>query len=206
MDKKIYLTVSGFNIEIYLTKASNNVFQDKIKKEIYYSCKEFINVHKPEKIDYVIKFLETPQIPSFTKKRIFYISLYAEKTKTIETYYQINSTLFLVILKYILVKLLGNKGFFLHGSASLINNKANLFLGKPGSGKSTIISLINKKYQSLADDILILRKEHGQYLVYQSPFLEKIFLTKKSTPYYLGKIFFLKKRKFVKIIKNLIKT
>jgi serine kinase of HPr protein (carbohydrate metabolism regulator) len=48
-----------------------------------------------------------------------------------------------------------------------------MFMGSSGAGKSTIASFLKTKYPLLSDDIMILKKEGLEYIVYQFPFPEK---------------------------------
>lgn len=65
--------------------------------------------------------------------------------------------------------LLFQKILFLHASSLVINNKAYVFCGEVGAGKSTIRKL-GGQYPSLSDDTTIIKKEGDEYFVYPSPF------------------------------------
>lgn len=121
----------------------------------------------------------------------------------VTTYYQISILQFQLIIREILLKLLSkNKGFLLHGSANLINNSAIIYLGISGTGKSTIIKLLKKKYIPLADDTVIIKKNNKKWWFYQPPFIEKEhWIVRKQQGYPLAKVFILKKTPYVNIQK-----
>lgn len=100
---------------------------------------------------------------------------------------------FIQILNKIIEDFHIKTGFFLHASASCIHNAASLFLGKSGAGKSTITSLISKKYNTLADDRVLIIKEKGLFYLYQVPFIEKNQIIKKNNKRYkIGNIYILR--------------
>ena len=67
--------------------------------------------------------------------------------------------------------LVENKGVMIHSASIIKDTKGYLFLGKSGSGKTTVSeSAYNKKYKVLSDDVTIIRKEGKSYKVYNSPF------------------------------------
>jgi hypothetical protein len=78
-------------------------------------------------------------------------------------------------------------GFLMHGSCVICENKAYLFCGKPGAGKSTVAKLSNRKV--LSDETLIIKELNDHILVYGTPFGGELKpLNEKET---LNKIFFL---------------
>jgi len=87
--------------------------------------------------------------------------------------------------------LLFNKGFLLHASAFLINNKAHIFSGKIGVGKSTIIKLHPHRLP-LNDDAAIVRKIGNQFWAYASPFYEKGRTPKSEGKYKIKGVYFIK--------------
>lgn len=51
-----------------------------------------------------------------------------------------------------------NNRFLLHGSAVVIKNKAHIFLGKPGAGKSTTVAAFAKAdFEIMADDMVVIK-------------------------------------------------
>src|SRR3989344_2810424 len=71
--------------------------------------------------------------------------------------------LFNDLLKIVLINILNkNNGFILHASSLVKRNKGYIFVGKEGSGKSTIRKL-HSDLLSLGDDSALVRKESNKY-------------------------------------------
>lgn len=176
--------------------------REKIENEILEYCKGFTVDQKVKKIDFFIDFVSKylPEIIGHkNKKRKAYFFLYEESgVRRFVTSCRISIFQFQLILIDILYKLLfPNKGILIHASAVFANNKAFLFLGKSEAGKSTIMRFLSKNYRPLADDSLIIKKENGDFYLYQTPFVEHERWVRKnnSGKYPIGRIFFLKKSK-----------
>ena len=131
-----------------------------------------------------------------------YIEYYkvGKSKKSIFTFYTISLEQFIQLLRYLLFYLLKRTGFFMHGSVSIHNNKALLFLGPSGKGKSTIIGLLRNKALPFCDDSFIIRKIKSNYYCFQTPFLDKQSWVKKQSKGYLIKnIYILEQSKTVSI-------
>lgn len=208
MDKTkdmICLQIAGFNIKInfHQAKTTHSIFfKTKIYKEIQTFFRGFIVKKDKVNIDYVINFYEMSH--TFIKKNIgsknrnFLYLFMEKKSNEVITFYYISLSQLIIILLHIIQKLLAdNNGFILHASANIIMNKALLFLAPSGGGKSTVAALINKKYNIMADDAIIVRKKHGIYYCYQTPFVEKHAYVKKSiNKYKINSLYFLRKTKY----------
>ena len=201
----MYFNIAGFIICIKFQKTDWLLLRKKLFKEICKQCYAFKRDIKPRKIDYTIKIVQRNQAEIAVKKyqNKNFINLYETKEgNQIITFYQISLVQFLLILRIAIVKLLyKNSGFLLHSSASYIHGKALIFLGKDGTGKSTITQLLRKKYPALIDDISLIRKIDGYFYLFQAPFLEKNTLEKSQTKYSIGGIFFVKKADSVRLDK-----
>lgn len=111
------------------------------------------------------------------------------------------------ILMAVSIRLSQTGGFILHASACLFKNKALVFVGKSGAGKSTIKDLLSSSLKPLSDDVVFIKPKKNKYYLYQ-PFHQimkdkKIKYTNKK--FSLGKIFFLvksNKRSKIIMIKN----
>lgn len=206
----IYLNIAGFYIGIKLLEIEPPYFMEQdLKRRIenHYqgflvSEKSLVNI-KP---DYWIIYSPNNQfeVKIQTIEKKVYIKFYEESTRDkITTYYHISPMHLQLILRKVCQTLLSkNNGLMIHASASFVNNKANIFLGNSGAGKSTIMTILNDKFPSLADDSIILKKEKNDFFVYQTPFIEKNnWVIKKSNRVKLGNIFFLKKADFNRIDK-----
>src|SRR5437879_2603081 len=66
-------------------------------------------------------------------------------------------------------KLLGRRGFLLHAATVVRDGKAYIFTGRSGAGKSTVASL-SPEGSVLTDEISLLRREHGVWRAYGTPF------------------------------------
>jgi len=204
----IDISIAEFIIRIVVkpNKVENwSYARNKIRDEILDYCKNFIVVKRDnQKIDF---YLDTELLEViFEKKRSDkkYISFYdLTSGKKITTYNHISIFHFQHILKTALYILLTrNNGYVFHSSAANINGKATIFLGPQGSGKSTTVALLHKKFPALADDTSVVRREGKNLYLYQGPFFEKQWWIEKIDKKYLvDRIFFLRKANYYKIEK-----
>jgi hypothetical protein len=203
----IYLNIAGFNIKLifYSFLRQKNFSINNLKKRIINLFKGFIAKTEPKCTDFKIKFYK--RIPNIIEKKInnrntYFLYLYEQNDNEIRTFQHISINQFVFILIRLLQQLVVKNGFILHSSASLINNKACLFIGPSGAGKSTIINLLKQNYVPIADDSVIIREKDGKFFLYQTPVIEKNYWIKKSNQKFeIGKIYILKKAKNFKIIK-----
>lgn len=209
--ERVNLSIAGFVIQLVFHKSNYLSLIRQFKGSILYLKSGFILSENPSKIDYYLEFVER-NLMIFKKTKYIYNYFYEQKEKNrIITFYYISEQQFEAILRFIIDYLLSKDGFILHCSASLIDGKANLFLGKSGAGKTTIVTLLNKAYPILIDDIGFIRKiGEKNFYFYQTPFLDKINpyakITKNSKRYPLGRIFFLQKAHNVKLVDILSKN
>lgn len=157
-------------------------------------------------VDFTIDFIWnlTQDVIADKRQQKVFINYYRYKSpRHIETYYQISVYQFELLLSVVLENLLSKSwGFFLHGSAIEKDDKAYLFLGKSGAGKSTAVKMLKKKFRPLADDMLIVRKRGNHFIAYQNPNPEKeadFIKEKKGVP--VDRVFFLRKSLHFKIEK-----
>lgn len=203
---KIYFQIAGFNICINFCDTEWVYIKDKLKKEILAYINSFVADKKPEKIDYQIDIVWEQELKLlyFKKEKTAYLKFYTKASqKKLIASYALSIVEFRKLLTHTVSELLiRSKGFLLHSSAAKIGNKADIFTGPSGAGKSTIASMLKDKYTILSDDISIVRKEGGKYYFYQTPFVDKAFWIKNGKKKYpLGRIFFLEKSKYFKIVK-----
>lgn len=200
MGKKIetiILNVAGFYIQINLFQTEWIYSRDKFTRELldYYHC--FIVDKKDIEGDFIIDIIEQRKFLYYNRNKVGLIELFREKTSDhLTTYYQLSIIQFQLLinnaLHYLLKK---HNGCILHASANALKDKAVVFLGPTGQGKSTIMKLLNETYPALADDSVILRKINNKLYVFQTPTMEKESWVKKSSNSYLLKsIFFLGKK------------
>lgn len=217
MNNALFLQIAGFNIKIDFQPTEWVFAEKKLKQDIkdYYSG--FILSKKPIKINYTIIIRESIAFSTINEKNTMYVGLYVVNSSTkITTFYQISIIQFQIIIREALSNLLScNNGFILHGSSSGKDNKAYIFIGKNGAGKSTSVSLATPEYKALADDTVIIKKEKNGFYFYQTPFIEKNdWIIKDNKKYEINNINLLIKSKEYKkelitnknmLIKRLIK-
>lgn len=109
------------------------------------------------------------------------------------------------VLLYLLPELLFSwftvdfQSVLLHASCVVIRKKPYLFVGKTGSGKSSMVRLYKRNKIVLNDDKILLKRKKDKLFVYGTPWhgeLEEF----SSKAFELNKIFFLKKSKTNEII------
>lgn len=200
--KHVTIQVADFLIEIIFHQIEDFVLYDKFSDYLEYLYRDFI-VDNQKKVNFSIHVIDEIRNPVVANDNILYIDFCRDiNSHTALTYYSISVVQFQIILKRALISLLSrNKGFILHGSASLISNHCVVFLGREGAGKTTITSLISDKHPRVADDSVIIRYKDKRFKFYQSPFIEKgktIYISNKSIE--INKVIFLKKSQECKLI------
>jgi len=86
------------------------------------------------------------------------------------------------------------QGILVHSCGFAYKNKGYLFIGSSGTGKSTMANIImkNKDGTILSDDRIVVRKRHGHFYIYGTPWHGTAgFVSPEKTP--LKGLFFLKK-------------
>lgn len=196
--KTIILHVAGFNIKIIFKDSEVDFYRLKWISDIENHYSDFISNKNIKKANYTIEFREKRMFTILKKKNgkenFMVFSIDADKNLII-TFYSIGLNQFESIMMKIISKLLQkSNGFFFHTSASFKKNKAFLFIGKSGAGKSTVINLLKNSYRPLADDIAIIRKFGHKYYIFQTIGYEKTRIIKREAKGYLiDKLFFLEK-------------
>ena len=180
----IFLEVAACVIRVHFKPSKDWEFQMQLlKKEIQESYKGFLR-EKPQKVDLYLEIEDVMdyEIVSRDSEKKNYIILYKDSAENkIITFPYISMLQFEFILRILLYRfLLTHNGIPLHTSAVAINGKACLFLGRSGSGKSTAMKLLSKKYTPLADDSGIITYENNNFYFYQTPFIEKQWWVKKN--------------------------
>lgn len=197
---KITVQIAGFYIQIIFHDTTEGIYaREKLKKEILTFTKKFQTSYSGP-YDYSISFVNMDFFKAIfhgESGNTYFSSFVKKKEGEIKTYYEISIFQFQLLLKLILYELLTkNGGCILHSSSILYKNKAILFLGHEGAGKSTIIRLLKDVYRPLSDDTSLIKKVDGAYWVYQWPIVEKQWwVKKKNEAYLLEKFFFIKQSK-----------
>ena len=127
----------------------------------------------------------------YTKKITKFIVLNKKNKKNL-------TNMILWVIIYFVQDFLAPYGYlFIHASSFFYKKDGYLFIGSPGSGKSTIISNLPHS-NLLSNDIAIIKRKKGDFFI-QTNFFEKNKLKiKKINLVNLKKIFFIKKSKVLK--------
>ncbi len=205
---KYYFRIAGFNLLIVFYRNERFASKEKLRFEVVEFLRSFMVKAKLSPIDYQIDVVwdRYSEIKFYLEKKYserHFINFFETKSKNKTLTFYRNSLLeFNILLRFVLTYLLiHNHGFFIHASAAERNGKADIFLGESGAGKSTARNLLSPDYRSLADDVVIIKKESGTYYAYQMPFFEgKTELGKTNKKYLLNRVFFLHKDRDFKII------
>lgn len=192
-----YLSIGGFLLRVDFVKHDDPeiVGINNIKWQVKQLFGSFIVIPKNNKSDFKIKLIPQNVVYEQPNKRDAFMYFFKERGLTLTSFAHISIGQFVFLILYALQKLLvSNSGFFFHGSSVLMGGSAIIFTGRPGSGKSTASRLLSKKYPILADDSMIIRKQEGEYYVYQVPPIEKNGTIHRSPERYkISKVYFLRK-------------
>jgi len=199
---EMYAKIGDFVIKVDLGKPSFDpkisFAKNRAEIDLIIYLRTFLTHSQPKKVDFEIQFEDVGEAELITIERTkkTYSPLFQKiSDKKVITYYQNNLNQLETVLKHILLLLLKtNGGFGIHASVANVNNKAYLFLGESGAGKSTTVELIKDKFTTINDDITLIKKIGTKYYVFQTPFIEKPWWIKKTQKLYpIDKIFFLHK-------------
>jgi hypothetical protein len=188
-----YFQIADFLFRLRLFDTERLYVKVKLKREIEYYLHGFILKKPTKRIDFTIDIVwDDVEECIVNNTTSVYIHFFVRNANTqITSFYRISLFEFQSILLNVLVELLlKNGGVILHASSVLRSGYADVFVGKSGSGKSTITSLLKKKYEILADDVVIIRKINRCVYLFQTPFLQKnLSIKKDKKKYMLGNIF-----------------
>lgn len=201
----LFLSFAGFTIGIRFHPTQPPFLKEKgFKDRLAFYFYGFVS-KKTKKADFWIDIKERRNLEMMiqTVSKKHFLNIYEEDNTSLTTFYHLSEVQFSLIIRKVCQQLLSkHNGLLIHASAVLLKNKALVFLGKSGAGKSTTIKLLASSSKALADDSVIIKKEGSQYYFYQTPFREKSFwVIKGSGKFRLGKILFLKKDSKQRVIK-----
>lgn len=197
-ERIIYINVAGFTIKVVL-KAYDDLFKatEDFYKNIHLNLKGFL-AHTAKRYDFtiVVIYKNTFDVLIDKKTKKHLVGFYEEESRnSFITYYHISFEQFLVIIRNTVQILLGKfGGVIMHGSAAAIEDKGVIFLGDSGAGKSTILNLVESRFQPIADDIFVLKRENGFYYIFQTPFIQKNYYPKFKTGRFLLKTIYVLKK------------
>ena len=197
------LNIAGFNIRLIFKSSELNHLKHKFIKFVKEEFQGFLVIGVTKNPDFKIEVSYTKKIDTAfnIKDKKSYLHFYDQISSVkIRTFYHLSAYQFGFVIRHVLQNLLSiHNGFIIHASASNINGRACVFLGKSTAGKSTAVSLLKEKYPVLADDLGVLRKQGGSYYFYQIFSPDKYPIKKSPLGVKLSGIFFLKKSAFFKI-------
>lgn len=200
-----YLSIAGFTIELLLHPTEYKQSERLFLSQLFKFYKGFIKKNLNGTVDFTIHIIQEDPTEILKFKNKNYIEYYqtTQNKKSIKTFYSISLEELSQLLKYIIFHLIQGSGFFIHGSVGIHEQKALLFLGDSGKGKSTVLRLLQKKTTPFADDIFIIRRIHSIYYCFQSPYLDKqTWILKQSNGYEIRKVFLLNQAKTTTIEKK----
>ncbi|MBM3282844.1 ATP-binding cassette domain-containing protein [Candidatus Gottesmanbacteria bacterium] len=204
---ELFLNIAGYNVCINFHKTEWGFVRNFFYKQLSKYLANFLIPSRPNRIDYYLDFVWEKGIKTlyFNKEKICYLNFFKKKNKNkIVSYYRISIYEFQRLLYLVLFDLTkyNTKGMLVHASSVIKNGHAYLFLGKSGTGKTTIIRLLKNKYEAISDDVIILKKGNGMLYAYQTPFFEKSrWINKNRQKYQVGKIIFIKQSNTYQVFK-----
>jgi hypothetical protein len=162
-----------------------NILEKEIRK--IYGTQSYISYSS---VDWNI--IISSSLVLYKKYSHFYFSyLYNIHGSTVATTYNIGSVQFIFLISTLVRDSIHKKSAFLiHSSAVIKNNKALLFIGPSGIGKSTAANILQEK---IADDLVAVKEMETTYDIYPGPYMEKDSIEKDLKGYALGTVFFLKR-------------
>lgn len=201
MSENLYLKVAGLTIKLVFFPIDNIHLRETFVESVKRDFAGFISKKSSPDTALTIEFREGIDVEIIFRKQektYYYETIRFEGKNTVVSYYRIGPALFSFVLKQLLLRVLGDHDcFMLHTSSVLIDGKAFLFMANSGGGKSTIMKFLTHKYQSLADDSVIIRRENSRFYLYQTPMVEKEWWIKKTSDRYeIGGLYFINKAKF----------
>ncbi len=203
MKKEIILKIAGFLIKLSFNSSDWKYARKQLIHFIEANYKKFIiakNNIKGLNFDYELSFQNNNYKVNYIRRNShYYIDFFIKKDKRlIIVYYHISYIQMQLILLEIVRQLLAEyNGFIIHCSANKINKGVNVFVGKSGSGKSTIMKNISTIYPALSDDFAYIRFIDNTYCFYQREWPESkaSWIKKNLHRFYINKVFILRKSK-----------
>jgi len=175
MKETLHVSIGGCFIQIIFHDTVWKYSKNRLVQDIYrWYTPFFINPHKPD-VKVNIKWNDRIGLLTTGQGRVLYSPLCRYNSRTeVTCYYHSSITEFNFAVSSVLNRLFVRRpGFFIHASSIIVHDKAVLFMGESGAGKSTAVGFLKGKYIILSDDVLAIRKEEGRYFAYQTPFVEK---------------------------------
>lgn len=203
----LYISTCGFNFQIKFLNSFKSRTRDIYVNTFISKYANFLLKTEPSPLDCIISFKEPPKESSYFLKigRQKLTSIYETSLpNNAYIYYHISDyQIDLIIVDVIKRLLIEKKDFILHASTILINDRAFLFTGRSGIGKTTMATFLKPMYKCIGDDLICIRKKATKYIAYSLPLrtkVRKLNLTAKG--YEIKSIFSLKQTRKCTIIKE----
>lgn len=170
------LNIGGINIGVYLGK---NLQQDYFWRNFFSTrLKSSLIGDNPVPLP-LFKIIFTGPRAEFRKidKRTIGKQINYPQTRGHSLYFNnlLHPNLLLLNIYPLIERELAKKNILtLHASGLVLNNRAILFCGDPGSGKSSILSQRPNDSVIIGDDKIILKAKDNEALAFSSPFNDKV--------------------------------
>jgi hypothetical protein len=200
--KRIYLSVCGFKALFILKEVDHHFPSYKFLEMINKDYSEFVsNPFERPDLTFIIDTKDATHLEIKKNKNnldgyFFHMFSVNPKIRRIYLNNPVGPVEFEFMLGNMIIKYLlpYHKGFSIHGSAVVFNNKAYMFVGKSGAGKSTTVQMLKSSYNILSDSNIIISKQKNKFYAYETINHDKNWNFKRlNKGYLIDKVLFVKK-------------
>lgn len=201
--KRLYFSFAGFVCQIYAPIVQSDYIEKCYRKSPFSSFLK-TSLRKGQKVDSVLNI----NIISDEDDTDFF-QLISKEGNDFQLDCSANLFFLFPVIEQVLRKIyyimfFKNGGFVLHASGVTFDDKASVFIGESGAGKSTIMNILEKDeaFIPFADNniFVIYDKKEKDFVIFKSPFLEwnvvyREEITNEDLKVSIKHIFVLKKSK-----------
>ncbi len=95
----------------------------------------------------------------------YFAYIFSQNGKAVGIPYSVSTShIAYIILKLLLTQLSKQSAFILHASSNIFHDALLLFVAPSGGGKSTITTLLDKKFPSFSDEYIVIKKQGNSYV------------------------------------------
>lgn len=177
---RLTIRVGIWNVSVRYFQQEKRVFADKIMDEIREVWKNTLaGTTQLLRADFTIEIHDDDDVIPVKREGgydFFRMAIWDTKRKRVILGRHFNISGFNFTLRSVLYRLLGTKGFVLHGSSAVDpTGKLAIFSAYSGGGKSTTMQTLlqNKKFRQVSDDLLLFVAEKNKFVCYPTGLLEK---------------------------------